>query len=286
MKCVRQLLFSLILASLAAKGKCATEIPWPDIVVIGEEHGNSEYRNIILESLPDFVDAGFEFFASENSSDLQPKVDQYIDAVVKFESEAKTKALWEIGAAMVGRTLPTNTTAFRKVQIPGGDRLESTLQPLVDARIAGLKVVLVDLDTQKLLGYMRHENARGEGRDQAIAGLYSTLGARNKHMAQMIQPKTILLVGRAHTGREDGTVEQYIRKRGLSCISIDLFGKDNGSYPDSSKSADHSATPDQIKREGGLANYLKSRLPLPRANTATNASSVNAGTPGGKDALP
>jgi len=276
---VKTALITLALLILAGKTLAETgSLRWPDVIVIGEEHGNPDYRKIILESLPDFVDAGYKTFAYENSIDLQPKVEEYIQAVVSFDNKKKTKTIWDIAAAMVGRSLPKNSSALRRVQMPGSDRLEATLQPLVDAHIAGLDVRLVDLDTPRMIGYMRHSDARGADRDQAIAGLYSTLVARNRHMAENVQSKTILLVGRAHTGKDENTVEYFLRQKGLSCISIDLVGMDRGQYPPSSEDADYSASPSQLAASGGMVSFLKSNMPIPRADEEPQETPDSPGT--------
>lgn len=233
----------------------------PDVIVVGEEHGNEKYRNMILLSLPGLLEKGYTKFAAEKPIDLQEPVDRYVGAVMGFDNEARTRSLWEIAAAVVGRKIPSKLKVFGKTTVPGAERIEAVLRPLVDAKVAGMSIQLVDLDTARMAGYAH--SISGSGVELAEAGLHSTLEARNAHMAGHIGPGTLLLVGRAHTGKGDGTVEHFIRKRGLSVVSVDLRGSDSGSYPDNSEDADYSAGVEDILEDGGIVGFVAKRMPPP-----------------------
>lgn len=252
-------LSSTLLSSLSP-AQLHEESKMPDIVIVGEEHGNPKYRKVLLESLPGLVEAGYQILASEKPSNLQHTVTQYIEAAVSLDEKAKTRALWKIAAVQVGRIIPAEAKIFDTMSIPGGDRLEDALRPLVDATLAGLTIQLVDMDSSIISGYLRRSD---ENQDAAANALHSTLQARNRHMANQVVPKTILLVGRAHTGRDQSSVEYFIRKRGMTAYSLDLRGSDNSAHPQESEDADSRATVEEITEEGGIAPYLRNRKPSP-----------------------
>jgi hypothetical protein len=233
----------------------------PDVIVIGEEHGNPAYRRVLLGSLNEFAEAGYLTFASEKPENLQDSVDLYIRSTIALDDQGRRRALWEIAAEAVNRSLPKGTSLFDSHGVPGAEKLEDALGLLVDARLTGFRVLLVDMDSAIISGYLKG----GPERSAVANALRSTLEARNKHMAGAISPNTILLVGRAHTGKDRSSVEHFIRGRGLSTVSIDLKGADLGTHPRDSEDADLSASPQEVHNEGGLLPYIKSRLPLPRA---------------------
>lgn len=252
-----------ILIGECARGGGAT---LPDVVVVGEEHGNPQYRRILLESLPGLLEGGYQTFASEKPGNLQEAVDRYIQASINLDDKARTRSLWEIAAVAVNRKVPSEVSLFDTHVLPEGERLAGALQTLVDAAVAGFDIALVDIDSCVISGYLQG----GEGNHAVANALHSTLEARNRHMAGAVTSRTVLLVGRAHTGRDRSSVEHFLRQKGLTAVSIDLIGADNGRHPKESEDADFASTPDELAREGGILPYLKKRLPLPRA--ASDAS--------------
>lgn len=241
----------------------------PDVIVIGEEHGNPRYRRILTESLPALAEAGFLTFAAEKPSNLQDAVERYVRASIALDDKAAADAVREISVeAARGRASGVRRGDTGEGVNSWTGRLEGALRPLVDAKLAGFDISLVDMDSSVISGYLRG----GRDSQDAVNALHSTLEARNKHMGEAVSPRTVLLVGRAHTGSDQSSVEHFIRRRGLTAVSLDLKGADNGSHPRQSEEADFSATPDEVAAEGGILPYLRNRIPLPRASRVGTGS--------------
>lgn len=234
-----------------------------DVVVVGEEHGNSVYHRQILESLPELSRIGYRVFSVEQPEDISREADLYIEARRKLDEERENMALWLIFAKLKGlsvpRLVPSNRTPFG-----ANDRVVSSLNLLTEAKCLGFDTQLADLPVRELRNYIHQYRPTGrtdndrEAFSKTLAGVYGTLGARNRHMAEAVGTGTILVVGRAHTGETPQCVEVYLRERGLSVISVDLIGADMSRHETPYENADFAVNPEDITRLGGLAGIVKS----------------------------
>lgn len=238
----------------------ARAIPY-DVIVIGEEHGNDAYHREILRALPELHSLGYRFLALEQPKDLTDGVELYLKGKKTLDEGLSNQALWLIFARMKGlgrpAVVPSRMSPFKE-----GDRILSALDLLTEASCGGYTVQLVDIPTHKIRSYVHQYKPTGlKGDDEdsfrkMLSGVYGTLGARNRHMAEEVEPKTILIVGRAHTGETEQCVEVFLRGRGFSVLSIDLIGADNSTHGIPSENADVSVALSELRESGGIARVV------------------------------
>ncbi len=258
-------------ASLNTSDTAHAEKPTlPEVIVVGEEHRNPAYQGIIINSLPSLLQAGYSTFAAEKPLDLQHDIDDYIASAVNLDEARENKALWNILLSSYGQK--PSKAGGGSHSAPNAGVWRQSLLPLVHARVVGMDVQLVDFDIAKMSGYLAYGKAGDGQKTLKEAAILRTLEARNLHMADLIRPHTVLVVGRAHTGSNPRSVEHFLRQRGIRALSIDLIGNDQHEHPKHSEEADLQATPEQIKKEGGLLPYIKNRLPSPAPREQPNES--------------
>jgi hypothetical protein len=233
-----------------------------DVLVIGEEHGNKVYHRQITEALPELYGMDYRVFAVEQPSDLTNEVELYIGSRQAMDEKQSNIALWLIFAKLKGMDEP-RLIPKEKAPIGDGDRILSTLNLTAEARYLGFATKLVDMPLSQIRPYIHEHRATGLKKDdeeslaKRLGGVYGTLGPRNKHMADMVDKATILLVGRGHTGESSHCVEVFLRKRGLSTLSIDLVGADESFHPMPADSADISLSPEELRQIGGIAGAVR-----------------------------
>jgi hypothetical protein len=210
-----------------------------DIIVLGEEHGNKEYNQVIVEALPALLKIGYGTFAMEKPSDLQEESLAYIDGRVRLNEITSEEALWRIISKLSGEGVPFGR---RRGGGPDGvDNLRMALDVLTEASIAGMEVKAVDVPV------------RLRSRDGGDDWSRRSVGLRNQYMAGLVEPGTVLLVGRGHTGEGRWCVDAILRRRGFSVLSIDLVGADRNYHSEPLDGADLALTPREIRVSGGLA---------------------------------
>lgn len=233
-----------------------------DVIVVGEEHGNPAYHRLIVDSLPDLHKIGYRFFCVEQPSDLSSEANLYVNGKKTLDDSKVNKALWLMFAKLRGmgvpRNIPQRSSPFAK-----NDRIVASLNLITHASCLGFDVLFVDMPLSKLRMYVHQYKATGQNEEDSksfskmLGGVYGTLGARNKHMADGVTKGSVVVVGRAHTGETPRCVEVFLRGRGFSVLSVDLIGEDQALHEIPAESADVSITPSELRQMGGLASLIE-----------------------------
>lgn len=246
-------------AALAGSGAAGggPKLPY-DVVVLGEEHGNPVYHRKISESLPGLMKLGYDTFAVEIPEDVSDRVFAYISSKIRLDEEGARRALGGMLSRLRSQTLHGDGRDVGRGWEPRNFRhFSATLDLLTEASLSGWRILAVDMDTRGLFKLYRVAG-RGdpsEEHDEAAA-VFRAVGARNAFMSQKIRSGTVLLVGRGHTGESVYSVENLIRARGLSALSVDLVGADETEHGQRLDDADVAVEAAELDGKGGIVGVV------------------------------
>jgi hypothetical protein len=234
----------------------------PDVLVLGEEHGNRQYQAEISKSLPCLRDAGYQTLAIEKPQDLGEEIASYIEARLTFDDKEAHMTLWRLLSRVDGASPPIGLRSDSGA--PSGLGVISTsLDLFTEASLLGFEIRPVDIPLEREGG--GNYGGRGAGRREAIKDTNESRGHvlprpsvsdRNAHIAKNVQAGTVLIVGRGHTGEDSCSVDFLIRQKGLSVVSVDLVGSDSFFYTDDMSGADIALSVAQLRANGGICGIL------------------------------
>lgn len=252
---------SAVLNAAAGSGGGPVKPPY-DILVLGEEHANPAYQGQIVASAEHLLELGFDKFSIEQPGDVSDEIHRYIRGKHTMDEGSQREAMWNMMSIVTGTpVLPREFT--RKKPLPNGEAT-GTMDMLADLVLAGMEIRLVDVPIDVLRPYLGEDTLKklddptDEDMDALMTGIYRTLGSRNDYMCERLEPGTVVLVGRAHTGKGENTLDSMLRRRGMSVLSVDFTGADQYDHDENDETdADIAVTPEQIEEAGGLDGVVR-----------------------------
>ncbi len=220
------------------------QIEAPDVLVLGEEHGNGYYQREIIKSLHCLRGMGYKILAVEKPQDVVGEIEDYIKARLNYDEKEAHLSLWRLLVKAGGMAPPIGLRADTG-EPSGFETVSSSLDLFAEAAVIGFEIRPVDVPLSQY---------RVRGGSEVFG---PSLAERNLHIAQSVQPRTVLIVGRGHTGENGMSVDSLIRGRGMSVISIDLVGSDEFHYSDDMRKADATVDKTRLTKSGGICKIIQ-----------------------------